>query len=432
MAIIEERYAARPETNVYKRLSNGRPSVVNKVLLGTWLGVEQRDSEWLKVRTAGPDGWVKAAETREDCGLKIFFVDVGQGDGALIEVPNQRFLVDGGPNTSLRRYLKGWQYTYLLGNGQQVHFDAAFISHFDADHYQGLIQIIADRSFTFVTIYHNGIARFRSSRQERPTEYDEDLGRTSTGADGAKVLDTTFNDIDDLRQLHQAGGLQATFSDFAEAVFAAEGEGRLQGLQRLTSRDRTLAGLAGELSIEILGPVPTASSGPVRFHWFTDSSHTRNGHSLVLKLTYGEVSVLLGGDLNAESQAHLLRSYENAPNPFVADVAKSCHHGSSDFRVDFMQAVEAQVTVISSGDNESYAHPRADAIGAAGRYGRGQLPLVFSTELARSIRSGEDILYGMIQARSDGRQLILGQMKEKRTGTDIWDSYPVPFVPEHS
>ena len=39
MAIIEERYAGRQETNVYERLPNGRRSVVNKVLLGTWLGL---------------------------------------------------------------------------------------------------------------------------------------------------------------------------------------------------------------------------------------------------------------------------------------------------------------------------------------------------------------------------------------------------------
>ncbi|MCB9514343.1 MAG: hypothetical protein H6694_08530, partial [Candidatus Latescibacteria bacterium] len=118
----------------------------------------------------------------------------------------------------------------------------------------------------------------------------------------------------------------------------------------------------------------------------------------------------------------LLAHYADA-NPFQVDVAKSCHHGSADFTVDFMRRVNPFATVISSGDNESYSHPRADALGCAGRYSRGSRPKVFSTELARSVSSGGDILYGMINCRTDGKRIVMAQMKEKRTGADIWDSY---------
>ena len=56
-------------------------------------------------------------------------------------------------------------------------------------------------------------------------------------------------------------------------------------------------------------------------------------------------------------------------------------------------AMAARATVISSGDNEDYAHPRARVLGASARYGResrapgGELlpPLIYSTELARSV-----------------------------------------------
>ena len=176
-----------------------------------------------------------------------------------------------------------------------------------------------------------------------------------------------------------------------------------------------------------MGPVPRLSRGPIDYPWFRDSSHTRNGHSLVLKLKYSEndgpgKSFLLGGDLNSAAENYLMEHYGNE-NPFEVDVAKSCHHGSSDFTVDFMKQINPFATVISSGDNESFAHPRADAIGCAGRYSRGVRPKVFSTELARSINSGGDVLFGMINCRTDGDKVILAQMKESRRGSDIWDSY---------
>ena len=50
----------------------------------------------------------------------------------------------------------------------------------------------------------------------------------------------------------------------------------------------------------------------------------------------------------------------------------------------FLSALNPIATVISSGDNEPYSHPRSDALGGIGRYSRGVRPLIFSTELARS------------------------------------------------
>lgn len=219
------------------------------------------------------------------------------------------------------------------------------------------------------------------------------------------------------------------FRRFLEAVVNAHDQGRLGSLSRLTVRDEIVPGYGydSDLTIEVLGPVPRLATDRIDWPWFSDSSHTRNGHSLVLKLSYSEdgslgKNFLLGGDLNTEAEQHLMRYY-GQENPFQVDVAKSCHHGSADFTVDFMRRLLPYATVISSGDNESHAHPRAEAIGCAGRYSRGVRPKVFSTELARSINSGGDILYGMINCRTDGNQIVMAQMKERRTGADIWDSY---------
>ncbi len=422
-----ELYAGKPETKVYNKPTSGK-QVVNSILMGTWLGVTQeRDDGWLHVKTIGRDGWVRQKDTRTDMGLKLFFIDVGQGDCCLIESPGKRLLVDGGPYTNLRSYLTGWKYKWLLDNDYRVCFDAVFVSHFDTDHFAGLTPVIKDSRFEFGAIYHNGIARFHRSRSKRPARYDSDLGQTDINGGKRSVLKTSFSTIDNARDLLNGGGLMETFREFLEAAVQAHDEGRLGRMMRLTARNGHVPGFTGNagLGIQVLGPVPESGTGPVHFRWFGDSSHTRNGHSLILRVTYKNRSILLGGDLNTDSEEFLLAHYQ-PQNPFSVDVAKSCHHGSSEFTVDFMKAVEPYATVISSGDNESYAHPRADAIGCAGRYSKGVKPLVFSTELARSYRSAKQIHYGLINLRTDGDTAVLAQMLEKRRPADLWDSYVLP------
>ena len=168
-------FAAKPETPIYSIPKRDGRKKINTVLMGTWLGIKDRQDEWLEVITAGPDGWVHEDDTRADRVLKVFFIDVGQGDGVLIETPsNKRILVDGGPGRNVYNYLTNWQYEYLLNKSNpRVHIDAVIVSHFDADHYGGIIPILEDRRFTFGTIYHNGIARFRSNTatRKRPGRY---------------------------------------------------------------------------------------------------------------------------------------------------------------------------------------------------------------------------------------------------------------------
>jgi len=77
-------------------------------------------------------------------------------------------------------------------------------------------------------------------------------------------------------------------------------------------------------------------------------------------------------------------------------VAKGCHHGSDDVSYEFLQAMNATATVISSGDNESHSHPRPKIVAASGITGRVYVrddelitPLIYSTEVSRSVSFGE-------------------------------------------
>lgn len=86
--------------------------------------------------------------------------------------------------------------------------------------------------------------------------------------------------------------------------------------------------------------------------------------------------------------------YQDQPSLFEVDVAKGCHHGASEFSVPFMAAVNPYATVVTSGDNEVYSHPRADGNGYAGRYSEGERPLAFSTELALSVSKEKHLRNG--------------------------------------
>lgn len=403
----------------------------NTILMGSYVKLlEETSGNWQKIKAFSIEGWIEKSNLGDSPGFKCFFVDVGQGDGALIEVGNDetgmKILIDGGPSDNLGRYLSKWQYKYYFDKDEQVHFDYVFISHFDKDHYQGLIDIINDGHYTFGTIFHSGIAKFDKEKQSYPADYNTDLGKSIT-KNNTKYLVTHFDTLEELNQLKGKGGMQTLFEKFLNAVNSATSQGRIGDFKRLDYKDTLPTKLINNkaFNIEVLGPVTSIVNASLAYKYFKDEAHTINGHSLVLKLKFGDRSFLFGGDLNIPSEDHLLEHY-SPDNPFEVDVAKSCHHGASEFTLDFMEHVNPLATVISSGDNETYSHPRADAIGCAGKYSRSKRPLVFSTELARSSNVETDkVKYGMINLRSDGDKIIMAQMKEAFSEGKVWDLYQV-------
>ena len=248
-------------------------------------------------------------------------------------------------------------------------------------------------------------------------------------------------------------------------------------------------------TIEIIGPVvETDDAGnnclrsfaksPMKKTNKIDTDKTKNGHSIIFKVRYKSVDLFFGGDLNSSAEMFLLKHYAgldvydvasvtqqdiiNAGRPiFECDVTKSCHHGSADFTDMFLACLNPAATVISSGDEESHAHPRSDTLGAIGHHGRGHRSLIFSTELARStaeFTNREDspwykakvieedakketdpqkkselkkkakklfdkdkkinvTIYGAINLRTDGEKVVLAYMLEKPSESRRWDVY---------
>ena len=442
-------------------------------------------AERVQVRARRRTGWLPAAMVGERGLLELYVIDVGQGDGVLMRTPhdNAWHLIDAGVRAAQQMTLKGaanflrWKFIDDL-QLPAIKLANVFVTHTDGDHFGGVIDVFSGalpdgRSFAVEVdnFWHCGMGRFKAAPPLGETRADVSSTPLPNVAIGVKAAGTFIIELLDGKgnfKTPKRAFANSPASDFAELA-------RLVGLvpkkvARLDQSKGWLPGYApkaGQASIRVLGPVlETLAGGGKGLRDFGSESVTRNGHSLVLRIDYGKARVLLTGDSNTASQRLLLALHD--PLEFNADVAKGCHHGSDDVDLRFVRAMAARATVISSGDNEDYAHPRPRILGASARYGResqtpdGELlpPLLYSTELARSValqfakatrtRStppvsfkpedleatfvvnpqgtyrrlnwlpmATDLVYGLVNVRSDGERVVLAYMKEGGSDFDV-------------
>jgi beta-lactamase superfamily II metal-dependent hydrolase len=397
-----------------------RKKKVRQVLWGDWLNVESEEPDgWLKVVWAPLDPakrrelFIPKEHTIEKRPLEIVFVDVGQGDGAVLITPEtddrERIIViDAGKGDNMERFLNGRFKAY-----RGFKFNAAVITHPDSDHYLGFECVFGNREIGFDTIYHSGLV-------ERPVGGTfEKLGGLSTDDGDTVPYLTDLPETDEA--IEALYGDPATIGDFdfPKVMHAAVTNPKIKSYRMLSSEhgtredDRTyMPGFAPSddrgYCIEVLGPVVERdSAGRPRLRRIASYGETKNGHSVLLRLTFGDFSIFFGGDLNEPAEKFLLRHYAGmerfpregsaayremialAGKRFRSDVMKVCHHGSEKVTDAFLEAVNPGCFIISSGDEEGHVHPRPDLLGRLGRFGRGHSPVLLSTELQRSGRERE-------------------------------------------
>lgn len=110
---------------------------------------------------------------------------------------------------------------------------------------------------------------------------------------------------------------------------------------------------AGGVLIEVLGPV-TEMKG---------TSSDANNNSLVLRVSYGEVSFLMTGDMEEAERRSI------SPFP-VSTVLKAAHHGGrSGMDAKLLREVDPLAIVFSYGKNNSYGHPHKEVLQLLTRHG---------------------------------------------------------------
>lgn len=361
-----------------------------------------------RVWARGWIGWIDTRDIGAEPLLEVYFIDVGQGDGVLIRVPDGRhLLIDGGytrtkqPTGRSAADFVDWKFFKDYGLAR-IRLDAVIASHPDADHYGGLWDVLRTDEDAMAELdcaaaeiggfYHSGVAWWRPG--------DRWLGRTRDGI-LVDLLDGV-DSVDDGLRPDAERRLQGEWADFLEAV-----RGATSNVHRLAVvagddtdvfvPDFSAAGDAGGPSIRVLAPVLHHAGGELGVRDLGSDSQNTNGHSVLLRIDFGSARILLTGDLNRNSMRALLDEYRGQEDVVACDVAKGCHHGSDDVSFSFLTHVNAAATVISSGDVEGHGHPRPTAVAAAGLTGHVTIdedndelitPLVYSTEIERSVAPG--------------------------------------------
>ncbi|HSF50589.1 MAG TPA: ComEC/Rec2 family competence protein [Nitrososphaeraceae archaeon] len=92
---------------------------------------------------------------------------------------------------------------------------------------------------------------------------------------------------------------------------------------------------------------------------FTGTRNDINDNSIVLKLTYGNFSILLTGDIGEIPEERLV----NNTNIKDIDILKVPHHGSKySSTKEFLYSVNPQIAVILVGENNRYGHPHLETL----------------------------------------------------------------------
>ena len=491
--VLAKAFAVYPSVKMYKKVTDSKTgeeklkfdkellfgdTIIPTILKsGDYSRAIVGGEEYIRVSCRRHSGLIKESDMQEQPVLEVNFIDVGQGDGCHIVTPDDKhFVIDAGGSDNMFRFLR-WRFNLKDSNYAPPKMTAV-VSHSDSDHYFGFGEVFTPhpelkQQLSFDKVYHNGIVEAAGTEM---TSLGTKLSLKGQGYD----YNTYITDLCD------------TPEDYKKRVESLKGRkkggiGDYITTLNLTSALKYSLRKGSEpiyndcgVKMEIMGPIAETIDGKAALPAFGTPGETKNGHSVIIKLTMGHLRLLLGGDLNTKSEYYLIKKYSGvdikanqaemklkktsesrkqelekeikdaieATNAELGvDIAKSCHHGSSDFSTEFLDVLNPIVTVISSGDDEPYAHPRPDTLGTIGKHSRGELSLIFCTELARSgkefvkmseLKNKDDenakervvTVYGMINVRTDGERVIIAQKLERYDGKKNWDIHKLKWNPD--
>jgi competence protein ComEC len=229
----------------------------------------------------------------------VSFFDVGQGDAALVDLPDGRaMLIDAGGNPSGGIDPGRAALLPLLRARRRTQLDFVVLSHPHPDHYGGLAALL--EQLTFGELWDSGQA-----------EPEHDL--SPTAAEATNLLARARSQGIRIRKPPELCG---------------------QTLQ------------AGAATVRVLSPCP---------HY--DSGYDANDNSLVLRIDYRRRSVLFTGD----AEEHAERRLVERGAPLSAEILKVGHHGSRTSSTSaFLRAVAPRLAVISAGAHNPFGHPHRE------------------------------------------------------------------------
>lgn len=246
---------------------------------------------------------------RGGTGLKITFLDVGQGDCIYIE--NGRgncYLVDGGSSSVSSVGI--YRIIPFLKSQGVAELEAVFVTHPDEDHCNGIMELMEEGALQGIKVKHLVLPDI--AKEGRNEGYEE---------------------------LEQTAGTAKIAVSYI-------------------SRGQKISD--GRLSLTCLHPYRGYQTGEA------------NEYSTVLALTYENFAAMLTGDVEGEGEQEMMKTWqkerENSEEKIT--VLKAAHHGSRNSTPEaFLDSVHPAYTVISCGKDNSYGHPHRELMERLGEQG---------------------------------------------------------------
>ena len=138
----------------------------------------------------------------------------------------------------------------------------------------------------------------------------------------------------------------------------------------ITARSGRKIDLGGGAVMEVLAP---------REHLLRGTRSDANSNSVVVRVTHGDVSVLLTGDAEDPTERRLMEE----PSKLASTILKVAHHGSEHSSSStFLGHVKPKAAIISCGLNNKYGHPAAGTLSRLQRMGAA----IYRTDLQGDLR----------------------------------------------
>lgn len=260
--------------------------------------------------------------------LKVYFIDIGQGDCIFIELPDgKNMLIDTGEKrnagkTKIDKYLRDEK-------GNKVTIDYCVATHPDSDHI-GLMPYVYEQ-YDVLKSYRPYVYSENKSASALPYELNK----------GIKIKNSSNIYYDYITNVNAEQTYWEFFkddSDFSNGFTGKDGE-------------------IYEYTVNFVMPYADNLND---YQYFT----TPNDFSAVIMLEYADRKILFTGDIEYETgkkgaEQSFIREFSTS-NPAMVDcdVLKVAHHGSdSSTSPEFLSLVKPEYSVISCGLSNKHRHP---------------------------------------------------------------------------
>ncbi len=309
-----------------------------------------------------------------DCGSRVTFLDVGQGDGIVVETGQEAYLFDCG-STSRKNIGEYVLKPYLKSRGIRS-LRGVFVSHPDEDHMNGVTELLengADWGIVVEQLFLSAIA------EEKRTE---SFATLLAAAEAAEVPVSYIKCGDEIRDsqlrllcLHpEENTTLADANAYSECFYV---EVFAKKMKQEAIDDRKVNDASGGSAMEGSG-----ENG----NFAGNGSFAGNGERKDFRMNDGKINILLTGDVEGEGERQLTQELQEllGPRPLQeslalqttrrlqeqrgqrelrVDILKVAHHGSGySTGTEFLATASPATAIISCGRNNSYGHPHAETL----------------------------------------------------------------------